>query len=75
MESSSLVTKQELLEINFAAAAARLSSQDDFAEDKKQPLVNIQEGVDNIRQNIFDHLCETIENVEEFKGESYDISD
>lgn len=74
IESSSLVSNQESLEINLAAATAQLYSKDSVTEDEKQQIVNAQEVVDKLRQDIFKHLRSAIERVEKLKGESNDFS-
>lgn len=71
---STLVANQESLEVNLANAAERLASQDDLTEDKKQELHNVQQGVDKLRHEVYKHLRSTIDDVEQLKGVSHDIS-
>lgn len=75
MSWSSIVAKQELLEVNFATTAARLSSRDNITDADKQQIVKIQNEMDKLRQDVFKHLREGIERVEKLKGGSNDISD
>lgn len=72
---SSLVAKQESLEVYFADEVARLSSQYDLLENEKQEILNFQQDIGKSRQDIFNHLRKLIEDIEKLKGESDDISD
>ena len=73
--TSLLVAKQELIETEFADTIARLSSQDNLTDDKKQEIVNIQKMMSSVRQDLFRLLRDILENVEESKGGSDDIPD
>jgi hypothetical protein len=67
-ETSSLVAGEESLETALGTVA-QLSSID------KQKIVNFQDELNAHKQDIFNHLRNIIEELEELKGASDDISD
>lgn len=72
---SSLIARIELLEVNFADTKAQLSSKESLADDEKRQIADVQEELNSFRQQILEDLSDTIEKVEEPKGENDALSD
>ena len=71
---SNLVANHERLEVNLANAAERLTFQDTLTEDKKLELQKAQEDFGMLRQEVYECLRSTIQDIEQLKGDSDDIS-
>jgi ppGpp synthetase/RelA/SpoT-type nucleotidyltranferase len=74
-EASEIVVGTESLETNLANTKTQLSSQGRFTDDKQQALAELEEGIPTLRRQVFEHLRDKIERVEELVGENDDLSD
>ncbi|MCA1849583.1 MAG: hypothetical protein LC672_00675 [Acidobacteria bacterium] len=73
--TSSIVKRQERLQILYATTSAQFSTQENLTNDKKQLMVNMQEDLNSLNQEVIKHLRDIIKRVEELKGKNDDFSD